>query len=126
MGVTRRKHRAGLLVPVVVTLTACTGSSTPRSDGSATVTGLVRGYGGPAVLVHGKTKMALNGDPMSHQRVTATKSNKSVASTMTDASGRYVLHLSEGTYALAACGGPKKVTLRAGESKTVNLICSVP
>ena len=134
--------RAALLVVAVALCSgACGGvgsghhpegqpSTSGHGNGSeATVRGIVRGYGGPAVLVQGTPKQALNGDPMARQQVTASRSSKVVAETTSDQAGRYVLHLPAGPYTLSACGiaaGSVQVTLRSDELKAQDLSCLVP
>lgn len=124
MSVTVVRLRAGVVI--LLSVTACSGSGGHPHHGSAQISGVVRGYGGPAILVHGRPKQALNGDPMRQQEVTASRSGEVVAATSTDRAGRYVLALQPGSYMLKACGMPKEMTVRAGESRTVDLNCLVP
>ena len=96
------------------------------ADATATITGVVRGYGGPETLVSGSPRMALDGDPVPQQTVTATRSGTVWATTVTDALGRYALHVPPGSYTLAGgCSNPVTVTATAGTTKT-DLFCSVP
>jgi hypothetical protein len=95
-------------------------------DATATLTGVVRGYGGPAVLVGGSPRQALNGDPMPHQAVVATDTAGHTFDTTSDAQGRYVLYLVPGTYTIAGCGQPASVGLAANRVTSLDEACPVP
>lgn len=93
---------------------------------TAEVTGVVRGYGGPAILVHGKERSAIDGELMKNVTVTARRSDGSTTTTQTTASGTYVLRLPPGTYQLKSCSVPERIVLHAGQPATVNLRCDFP
>lgn len=116
--------KSSAVVACVLSLVVSCGGHSGHA--TATLTGVVRGYGGPATVVNGSTHQVLNGDPMADQEVTASSSGKVAASTVTDSGGRYVLRLPPGTYTVIACITQVQITLRAGQSKTADLSCSVP
>lgn len=93
---------------------------------TGTIKGVVRVYGGPAVVVDGKVTMALNGSPGPEQAVTVSRDSKPVATASTDERGQYSLQLAPGRYAIRACGPDIPVIVTSGHTTTVDLRCDVP
>jgi hypothetical protein len=114
--------RAGALIALAtMTVAGCSG------HGTGVITGEVRGFGGPAVMVNGHVHSAVNGTPMSSQHVSALRGGDSAASASTGPDGRYKLTVSEGTYMVSpSCSSPVKVSVRAGHTVTVDLRCHFP
>lgn len=90
------------------------------------VSGVVRTYGGPAVVVDGKVTMAMNGVATAGQTVTASRGGRSVATTTTDKNGRFSLALSPGDYIVTACAPGVNAAVRAEQTTSVELTCAVP
>lgn len=104
---------------------ACTGSSQQSAD--ATVSGTVRGYGGPAVLIHGKPRMAVDGAPEPNQPITARRTDGLVVNSASGRDGRYGIGLPPGRYVIrAGCSIAVTITVRSGELLTVPLRCDFP
>ena len=113
--------RAAAVLGATVTVAACTAQ--PATPG--TVSGVVRGWGGPAVLVHGKPRQAINGAPMTHQAVTLTGRHGVVHAT-TDGSGRFSARVPPGTYVVSSCASPARVVVHAARSVSLDLRCYFP
>jgi hypothetical protein len=76
-------------------------SASGRGDGTGTVTGVARMYGGP--FVNGK--MADDGNPGSGITLTATQNGRPVVSTVTGTDGEYLFTLAPGSYVVTGCAG---------------------
>lgn len=109
------------MLVATVAVAAC--ASQPATPG--TVPGVVRGWGGPAVLIHGKPRVAINGAPMTHQAVTLTSRHRVVRVT-TDGAGRFSARVAPGTYVVTSCASPATAVVRAGRSLSLDLRCYFP
>jgi hypothetical protein len=110
-------------VAFVATFAAAACGSQPSTPGR--VAGVVRGWGGPAVLIHGKPQVAINGAPMTHQSVTLT-SRRGVVHVTTDGAGRFSARVAPGTYVVTSCASPATAVVHAGRSLSLDLRCYFP
>lgn len=118
-----RLRPVAVLVGSALLAAACAGS-----PGVGTVVGTARMYGGPAVPGDGQT---LNGVPLPNSSVSLWSKGHQVASTTTDAQGRFTLTAPPGTYdAVQACGGlepvPDTVTVAKNQTTQHDITCPVP
>ena len=108
---------------VVVGAAACSASTAHHYS----VTGIVRGYGGPEIVVNGQGHSAINGAPMKDQLVTVRASDGSETSVRTGARGRFSIALQPGRYTISAsCGLPVQVTVQASSPAPLTLRCDFP
>jgi hypothetical protein len=108
-------------------MTACGGGGHAASGSSATVFGTVRGYGGPAILVHGKPREAIDGKGLSGQVVTARRADGDVVRARTDPRGRYAIALPPGRYTIqSTCSAPVSVSVVSAQRLRVPLQCDFP
>ena len=108
---------------LVATVAAAACGSQPATPG--TVAGVLRGWGGPALLVHGQPRVAINGAPMTHQAVTLT-SPHGVVRVTTDGTGRFSARVAPGTYVVTSCASPATAVVHAGRSLSLDLRCYFP
>ena len=120
-GVTRIHRLPAAAIGITLAVAACAQQPAPVG----TVSGLVRGWGGPAVMIHGKSRQAINGAPMTHQAVTLTGGHRVVRVT-TDASGRFSARVPPGTYDVTSCASTTRVVVQAGQSSSLDLRCYFP
>lgn len=80
----------------------------------------MRGWGGPAVLIHGKPRVAIRGAPLTHQAVTLT-SRHGVVRVTTDGAGRFSARVAQLTYVVTSCAGPATAVVHAGRSLSLDL-----
>ena len=114
-----------LVLLCCLSVAACGDGSTPSPK--ATVTGTVRGYGGPLIMNHGKPHMAIDGAPETNQRITARRSDGLIVRATTDSKGRYTLSLLPGHWSVqAACSLPVSLTFRSEQRTRVPLRCDFP
>jgi hypothetical protein len=113
---------AAALCPVS---TGCTDSSA-TGNSLVTVNGVVRLYGGPAVLMRGQAKTALTGASGVGQRVTARAAGGAVASVTAGSDGRVVLRLRPGTYEFGPCAPAERIEIGPGKKQQLVLRCYVP
>lgn len=121
--VVNRLGPVAVLVGSALLAAACGGSA-----GVGMVVGTARMYGGPAVQGGGQT---LNGVPLPNSSVSLWSKGRRVASTTTDAQGRFTLTAPPGIYdAVQACGGleplPDTLTLAKDQTTQHDITCPVP
>ena len=108
---------------VVAGAAACSSTTTHHYS----VTGIVRGYGGPEIVVNGKGHSAMNGAPMKNQLVTVRRSDGSTTSVRTGATGRFSISLQPGQYTVSpSCGLPVHLTVQASNPAPLALRCDFP
>ena len=95
-------------------------SCTPPAEG--TLVGQVKMYGGPASTSTGR--QGLDGEPGPGIQVTVSVGSQVIATTTSDASGRFTFHLAPGTYTL--CSNSQPVTVAADVQSTADCIAAVP
>jgi hypothetical protein len=102
----------------------CAAACSSATDHGSTVSGVVRAYGGPAEIVHGKAQTALNGAPMRDQVVTVRRSDGSTLKVRTGGSGRFRLSLQPGRYTISpSCGTSVQVTVATSSPAALTLRC---
>jgi len=95
----------------------------PRSEDLAgTVSGVVRGHGGPATPAH--PRGAYTGQPLPGYDLVFTDAVGDSVTVTTDARGRYSVSLSPGTWAVA-CGARAHVAVAAGARTTLDCDVSI-
>lgn len=94
---------------------------------SGTVVGTVRGYGGPATIVHGKVQPADNGNPMTNSTVTARRTDGLIVKTSTGPLGHYAMSVPPGRWTLQTeCSTSVTVTVASSRQVRVPLRCDFP
>ena len=97
-------------------------SASGRSDGTGTVTGVARVYGGPAKA---NGQMAVDGDPGVGTTLTATQNGRPEASVVTGADGSFLFTLAPGSYVVTGCADATVVVV-AGQVDHQDISCPIP
>jgi hypothetical protein len=131
---------AGVALLAVLTASGCSGGSTKdvssvhalgggnaaTPGGNGSVSGVVRGYGGPLVPTP-TPHSAMNGAGLSGQKVVISDASGVAASGSSGPRGRFVMLLPPGHYQIkAGCSQAKPVTVTTGVIVSVTLQCDFP